>query len=164
VPHDAEPTFAFRFDAGYSSLGFASDVGHVTPALEAAFDGVTALAVEFNHDVRMQRASGRPQLLIDRVLGKYGHLSNAQAAAFAADLDRAAGLKHLVQLHLSRECNTPELAAKAGRAAVSASTNLVTASQYQPTSTLVLDGPPRRVTRPAVQRALPGLELDESAA
>lgn len=166
VPHDSEPTFAFRFDAPGVSLGFASDVGHVTAGLAEAFTGVDVLAVEFNHDERMQRNSGRPPLLIERVLGEYGHLSNAQAAAFAAEVARSAGpdgLRHLVQLHLSRECNTPALAAKAGRAAMAdaaPSAVVVTASQFEPTATLDLGGPPRRR---AVQPALPGL-FDDAAA
>lgn len=158
VPHDSEPTFAFRIDAPGGSLGFASDVGHVTPDLMDAFAGVDTLAVEFNHDVRMQRASGRSPQLIDRVLGPDGHLSNAQAAELAAGLARTDGLRHLIQLHLSRDCNTPDLAATAGRAVVAPDTRVVTASQLVPTPPLLLDGPVlRAVRRASVQPALPGL-------
>ncbi|HET6573688.1 MAG TPA: MBL fold metallo-hydrolase, partial [Fimbriiglobus sp.] len=42
VPHDSEPTFAFRFEGAGWALGFASDVGHVTADLVAAFAGVDA--------------------------------------------------------------------------------------------------------------------------
>jgi phosphoribosyl 1,2-cyclic phosphodiesterase len=164
VPHDAEPTYAFRIDAPGVSLGFASDVGHVTPELTAAFAGVDVLAVEFNHDVRMQRTSGRPQMLIDRVLGDLGHLSNEQAATFATEVARSTGvdgLRYLIQLHLSRECNTPKLAAKAGQSAMAdaaPSAVVVTATQFRPTATLDLSGPRRKR---AVQPMLPGLELDD---
>jgi hypothetical protein len=51
--------------------------------------------------------------LIRRVLGDHGHLSNTQAAAlFAAVLrqSEAGRLQHLVQLHLSRQCNRHALA------------------------------------------------------
>lgn len=175
VPHDSEPTFAFRFDGEQAgsgwSLGFASDVGHPTRDLMEAFAGVDGLAVEFNHDVAMQRASRRPRILVDRVLGQYGHLSNAQAGELTRSIARLAPpdrLRFLVQLHLSRECNRPELAAREGRAALQAvapKAQLVTASQFVPTPPLSLGGaatdatvrhaPAPRITR---QPCLPGLE------
>jgi hypothetical protein len=176
VPHDSEPTFAFRVEAredgGGWALGLASDVGCVTPELAAAFDGVDALAVEFNHDVQMQKQSGRPRLLIDRVLGDEGHLSNVQAADFTRHVVQAAGrdrLAFLVQLHLSRDCNRPELAGKAGKAALAEapSAKLVTATQFHPTAPLPLVArprPARHVPRPypptkrTFQPTLPGLD------
>jgi phosphoribosyl 1,2-cyclic phosphodiesterase len=153
VPHDSEPTFAFRFEAAGWALGFASDVGHVTAGLVTAFAGVDALAVEYNHDERMQRASGRPQLLINRVLGDDGHLSNAQAAELTRAVARSGELRHLVQLHLSRDCNRPDLAAKAGRAALerdAPTATLTTATQFHTTTPLLLT--PRAGDRPRPSR------------
>lgn len=163
VPHDSEPTFAFRFEGPGWALGFASDLGHVTSSLVAAFAGVDALAVEYNHDERMQRSSGRPRLLINRVLGDDGHLSNAQAAELTRTVARSSGsggLRHLIQLHLSRDCNRPDLAAKAGRAALERDAPLAdvtTATQFHPTTPLTLT--PRAVAAPrrSHQPALPGL-------
>src|SRR5436305_821384 len=80
---------------------------------------VDLLAVEFNHDVDLEYSSGRSPMLIQRVLGDEGHLSNAQAAALVrAVLARspAGRLRHLVQLHLSRDCNLPGLARESARA------------------------------------------------
>lgn len=169
VPHDSQPTFAFRFEASGWALGFASDVGHVTAGLAAAFAGVDALAVEYNHDERMQRASGRPPILINRVLGNDGHLSNAQAADLTRMVARSGELRHLVQLHLSRDCNRPDLAAKAGRAALdhdAPSAAVITATQFHPTTPLLLTArtghrplPSREVLSPkrSHQPTLPGL-------
>src|SRR5213076_1241688 len=104
------------------------------------FAGVDVLAVEYNHDERMQRASGRPQILINRVLGDRGHLSNAQAAELTRTVARSCGpdgLRCLIQLHLSRDCNRPDLAAASGRAALdrdAPAADLVTASQFHPTT------------------------------
>ncbi len=169
VPHDSEPTFGFRFvgksSAGEWAVGYASDVGEPTPALLAAFAGVDFLALEFNHDIALQKASGRPPLLIRRVLGSLGHLSNAQAAEFSRAVDRTAGLRSLVQLHLSRDCNRPELAVAAGRAAAPRA-EVVVAGQFEPTKVFTLTPCPadaRRQPRAAAshlvpaQRALPGL-------
>ena len=47
-----------------------------------------ALALEFNHDVALQYASGRSPRLIQRVLGDRGHLSNEQAAALLGEVLR----------------------------------------------------------------------------
>jgi len=140
VSHDADPTFAFRIDQVDSDglawgIGYASDLGCGSPELIEAFAGVDVLALEFNHDVKMERKSRRPQFLVDRVLGDHGHLSNAQAAELVAEIASRSGdgfPGHLVQLHLSRECNRPELASAVGRAALAMlnpRTEVITAQQ-----------------------------------
>jgi phosphoribosyl 1,2-cyclic phosphodiesterase len=124
VRHDAGPTFGFRLSGSPDlfgpswTLGYVADLGCWTADLVKALVGADVLAVEFNHDERMERSSGRPAHLIARVLGDHGHLSNAQAA----DLLRAVlrhsepgGLRHVVQLHLSRHCNKPALALTAAQ-------------------------------------------------
>ena len=174
VPHDSDPTFAFRFDyrtadgTGWS-LGLVSDMGHPTDELLSAFRGVNVLAVEFNHEVALQEASRRPRMLVNRVLGMYGHLSNAQAGKLATAVAASAGPSRfdaLVQLHLSRECNRPELAHAAGRAALAAhapNAMVVTASQNQASppvnlvSRTVPSLPPVAPVRRTVQQCLPGL-------
>jgi len=63
---------------------------------------VDLLALEFNHDVHMECASGRTAALIARVLGDQGHLSNDQAAALLREVlrrSRPGRLRHVVQLH-----------------------------------------------------------------
>jgi phosphoribosyl 1,2-cyclic phosphodiesterase len=128
VSHDAEPTFAFRIECRDSqgvvwSVGYASDLGCGSAELIEAFAGVDVLALEFNHDEKLERKSRRPKVLVDRVLSDYGHLSNAQAAELTTAIAAKSGPgfpSHLVQLHLSRECNDPELASAAGREALAA--------------------------------------------
>ncbi len=125
--HDSGPTFGFRF-AGIGespetawSLGYAADLGSWDDRLVEALCDVDLLALEFNHDVEMQRTSGRHPLLIARVLGDEGHLSNLQAAEFLHELLRRSirqNLQRLVQLHLSRQCNRPALAIAAAQAVV----------------------------------------------
>jgi phosphoribosyl 1,2-cyclic phosphodiesterase len=161
VPHDSDPTYAFRIDgpAGLFgpqwSLGYASDLGTCPAELVSAFADVNVLAIEFNHCDRMQRMSGRPQFLIQRVLGEHGHLSNDQAADAVRQIVRAShpgSLKHLIQLHLSRDCNLPSLAAAAGRAAlagVGSRATVTTAQQYHPSQIITFDADFRRA-RPVV--------------
>jgi phosphoribosyl 1,2-cyclic phosphodiesterase len=157
VPHDADPTFAFRLDGPPGlfgpqwSLGYASDLGEVPSALLSAFADVNVLAIEFNHCERMERASGRPRFLIDRVLGPHGHLSNEQAAAAVRAVVRASApgaLRHLVQLHLSRDCNRATLAAEIGRAALedsSCQATVTTAKQHSASRIIALGDATERV-------------------
>jgi phosphoribosyl 1,2-cyclic phosphodiesterase len=123
--HDGGPTFGFHF-SGQADLfgpawavGYAADLGTWDGDLAAALSDVDLLALEFNHDVAMQRSSGRRPQLIARVLGDNGHLSNDQAAELLrATLGRSTQrrLRTLVQLHLSRQCNRPHLAQRAAQA------------------------------------------------
>ena len=165
VPHDADPTFAFRVDGSPGlfgpqwSLGYASDLGAVPAEMLQAFVDVNVLAIEFNHCVRMEMASGRPRILVDRVLGEYGHLSNEQAAEAVcaiARLSAPGALRHVVQLHLSRDCNRPTLAAEHGRAALAAvgsSATVTTAQQNAASRIISLDaGFERRRPAPDARR------------
>src|SRR5579872_4138663 len=113
VSHDAEPTFAFRIDyrdprGVVWSVGYASDLGCGSARLIDAFTGVDILALEYNHDLKLEEKSRRPRVLIDRVLSDYGHLSNLQAAELTTAIASRSPVgfpSHLVQLHLSKECN-----------------------------------------------------------
>ena len=179
VSHDAEPTFAFRIDRTDSdglawAIGYASDLGCGSPELIDAFAGVDVLALEFNHDVKLERASRRPQFLVDRVLSDCGHLSNAQAAELAAAIAERSGdgfPGHLVQLHLSRECNRPTLASAVGHAALARynpRAEVVTAQQNcvaksisltrRHNSANRLDARKQSLVRATVQPQLPGFD------
>jgi phosphoribosyl 1,2-cyclic phosphodiesterase len=113
VPHDDTLTCGFRFDGAGWSIGYAADLGSWSRDIAARLADVDLLALEFNHDVEMQRSSGRTPWLISRNLGRFGHLSNVQAAGLLQAVLRQSApgrLRHLVQLHLSEQCNTAELA------------------------------------------------------
>ncbi len=185
VSHDSDPTFAFRIDGHEGtdlawSVGYAADLGCASPELIEAFTGVDVLALEYNHDLKLERASSRPRFLVERVLGDCGHLSNDQAAELTAAIAIRSGdgfPGHLVQLHLSRDCNRPELASASGRAALALlnpKSEVITARQDTVAKSISLarrpDGVHRgraRTTavvptfpsrRPVVQPLLPGFE------
>jgi hypothetical protein len=122
LQHDAGVTCGFRFESGTDWLGqtralaYAADLGSWSSALADALANVDVLALEFNHDDWLERHSGRPRSLTARIMGDHGHLANHQAAALVDQvLARSAPgrLRHLVQLHLSRQCNRPGLARSA---------------------------------------------------
>lgn len=108
-PHDTRSSVGFIVSDGVDSLAVLTDLGHVPDEVAQAVGGVNYLVMESNHDVNMERSSGRPWPLVQRVLGPRGHLSNEQSLAA---LCRIAGpVTRLVLLaHLSLDCNTPELA------------------------------------------------------
>jgi phosphoribosyl 1,2-cyclic phosphodiesterase len=126
--HDG-PTFGFRIEGVARrrtravAVGYLADTGSWTEAMVEGLRDVDILGVEFNHDVAMQKSSGRSPALIARNLGDRGHLSNEQGAELVRSvLDRSSREKvgHLVLLHLSEQCNRPELAIKEAREAVRA--------------------------------------------
>jgi phosphoribosyl 1,2-cyclic phosphodiesterase len=184
--HDGGLTCGFRFERhgdffGQSSaLGYLADLGCWGADLISALGDVDLLALEFNHDVAMECGSGRSPRLIARVLGDDGHLSNAQAAALLrAVLQRSTPgrLRQVIQLHLSRECNHPDLALAAARAALGELFGIVgvhTASQDTCSPTFHLGsgsngngrakGQPRRRSRSRAARSshpwLPGMKRE----
>lgn len=107
VSHDAQEPCQFRFTSeNCRHLGVLSDLGEVTPGVIAAFSRCHALMLESNHDPGMLENGPYPWSLKQRVAGARGHLSNQQAAAMAASLDKAR-LQHLVLSHLSEQNNSP---------------------------------------------------------
>ena len=144
LSHDDPATFGFRIDRGRSlfapawSMAYAADLGTWDSATIGFLIDADLLALEFNHDPPLQKSSGRPVSLINRVLGDEGHLSNAQAASLLNEVARASRpgrLRQVVQLHLSRQCNRPGLAASAARAVLAEhgpAARLHTASQHEP--------------------------------
>jgi len=109
VSHDSLGTAAFRLDFTHTrrSIGFATDLGRATQALIDHFRGVSVLAIESNYCPELQNASGRPIFLKRRIMGGAGHLSNEESAEAIRAI---APTEHVVLLHLSVECNTPEIA------------------------------------------------------
>ncbi len=180
VRHDGGATFGFRLEScgdlfGHGgAIGYVADLGCWDEELAAQLADVDLLAVEFNHDVALQQSSGRTQRLIQRILGEEGHLSNAQAAALVrAVIERSSAgrLRHLVQLHLSRECNRPALAREAARLLLEeldSSIGLHTAEQNAASATLHVNAATFAVARRSTKRLsrgakpsqpmLPGLE------
>ncbi len=112
VPHDAREPAQFIFSANGSRLGILTDIGFYTPHICEILKGCDALFLECNHDVDMLANGPYPPALQARVAGRFGHLSNAQAADFLRQFDLAR-LQHVVAAHLSEKNNRPELVREA---------------------------------------------------
>jgi hypothetical protein len=114
APHDAMGSALLRIDIptpqAPASLGYATDLGAIPEHAPEFLAGVDILALESNYDPHLQQSSGRHPMLVDRVMGGAGHLSNDESAQLARAVEPK---DQLVLLHLSRQCNTPHLAESA---------------------------------------------------
>ena len=110
IPHDAQDPVGFTLRTASGTIGFATDLGHVTKLVLERIRAANVLVLESNHDVKMlQDCPRRSWALKQRILGRHGHISNVTAAETVAQI-MSAGLRQLYLAHLSRECNTPRLA------------------------------------------------------
>ncbi len=109
VPHDAAEPVQFVFGDGERCLGVLTDTGCSTPHIEAMLSGCHALVLECNHDSEMLQQGDYPYSLKQRIGGRFGHLSNQQAADILARID-ASQLQHVVAAHISASNNTYPLA------------------------------------------------------
>ena len=117
VPHDASVTLGFRVTAEGVTIGYCTDLGHVTSVVRDRLAGSNVLIVESNHDLDMLRDGDYPWSLKQRVGGRHGHLSNDASATLLTDV--VGGDSFCVALaHLSEKNNAPELAALSARDAL----------------------------------------------
>ncbi len=113
VPHDAVDPVGFAFHAGRSALGFITDLGYATKMLTQRLRQVHTLVIETNHDEKLLQADPcRPWPVKQRIQSRHGHLSNTAAATVIEQL-LPGKIERVVLGHLSRDCNTPELASGA---------------------------------------------------
>jgi len=112
VPHDAREPAQYLFRYQQKCLGLLTDLGSISPQVEAAYQKCDALILEANHDAAMLASGPYPYQLKQRVGGPWGHLSNQQAAGLLARLDRDR-LQHLVVAHISQQNNAPAAVAAA---------------------------------------------------
>src|SRR5690348_714864 len=121
VPHDAVDPVGFAFYAGSSALGFITDLGYATKMIVERLRQVHTLVIETNHDEKLLQSDlHRPWPVKQRIMSRHGHLSNAAAATVIEEL-LPGKVDRIVLGHLSRDCNTSELAIQTVRNALAKS-------------------------------------------
>ncbi len=110
VPHDAREPVQFVFQNDQHRIGVISDLGHVTPHVVEHYQSLDLLLMESNHDPQMLMRGRYPESVKQRIVGRFGHLSNEQAAAFLAEV--ANPQLQVVVGHVSEENNHPDLLAE----------------------------------------------------
>jgi phosphoribosyl 1,2-cyclic phosphodiesterase len=113
ILHDTVDPVAFVIQSCSRRVGICTDLGMVTPAVLRHLQNCDHLVLEANHEPDLVAMSARPLVYKQRVLGRYGHLSNQAARELLQSIWHAQ-LRSVHFAHLSSECNRPELALQAG--------------------------------------------------
>ena len=106
VPHDSYDPVGFVVCGGGRRIGIVTDMGMATSLIRERLSGCDLIVMESNYDDDMLRDSPRPWSLKQRIIGRQGHLSNAQAGELLAQV-AGPQLRAVILSHLSAECNHP---------------------------------------------------------
>ena len=141
VPHDAAEPVAFSITCGGTKITQLTDIGYMPDHVAERLRGSQMLILESNHDLEMLRVGPYPWNLKQRLMGRYGHLSNTAVGRFIRErYDGTAS--HVVLAHLSSKNNHPEIAkqeaARALRDRGFLAMQLTVTSQDEPTSPIRL--------------------------
>ncbi len=109
IDHDAANPVAYRIKSGQKSAAVATDMGHFDQYIIEHLQGLDALVLESNHDVRMLETGPYPYYLKRRILSDHGHLSNDNAGRLLNHILHD-NMRHILLGHLSKENNYEELA------------------------------------------------------
>ena len=137
VPHDAAEPVAFSITCGGAKVTQLTDIGYMPDHVAEHLRGSHILILESNHDLEMLRVGPYPWNLKQRLIGRYGHLSNTAVGRFIREqYDGMA--EHVLLAHLSSKNNHPEIAkqeaARALRDRGLSPGRLAVTSQDEPTS------------------------------
>jgi phosphoribosyl 1,2-cyclic phosphodiesterase len=137
--HDSLGTVGFVIERQGARLGFATDLGRVPAALFDRFTALHALAIESNYDRQMQIDSSRPMFLKRRIMNGRGHLSNDESLGAVRRIAGQSELAHVVPLHLSQQCNDPQIVKRLyAKRAPELLDALTLSNQHEPTPTLTV--------------------------
>ena len=115
VPHDAMDPVGFMLHHAGDSLGLLTDLGFATKLACERVRQAHTLFIEANHDEKLlQLDTRRPWSTKQRIMSRHGHLSNDAAAGVVAGM-LGGNIRRTVLGHLSRDCNSAELAGGAVR-------------------------------------------------
>ena len=113
LPHDAAECMGFHVATPRGeTMTMATDLGVLHYSVFQKMQKSALVALESNYDPHMLRTGPYPGMLKRRIESEWGHLPNKEASrAVAALVD--GGCRSIALCHLSRENNTPRLAAQA---------------------------------------------------
>lgn len=109
MPHDAKDPVCYSVIHKNVKICIATDMGHITKNMIENIRHSDALVIESNHNVDMVKNSNYPNFLKERILGKYGHISNETCGKLLSCVMNDK-LKNIFLSHISKENNTPDLA------------------------------------------------------
>jgi phosphoribosyl 1,2-cyclic phosphodiesterase len=110
VSHDAEEPVGFWIEAHARNIAICTDLGCETDSIRQALQAADLLVLEANHDTQRLWNGPYPYALKRRVAGRFGHLSNADAAHLVSELAQDGRPRTVWLAHLSATNNTPDMA------------------------------------------------------
>lgn len=120
-----------------NKLVYITDTGYLNRRYFDEINNCDIYIIESNHDEKMLMGGNYPHVLKQRIIGDYGHLSNAMSASI---LRRIIGprTKYIILAHLSEENNLKELAEEEMKKNLKDFDfrNLIIADQYLSTETV----------------------------
>lgn len=129
ISHDAADPVAYKVMHEDKRMAVVTDLGNYNQAIVDELQGLDALLLEANHDVKMLQTGIYPYPLKQRILGDRGHLSNERSGQLLCELlhDK---FGTVVLGHLSKENNYEELAYEAVRLEVTMGDNPYKAEDF----------------------------------
>ncbi|MBP3700464.1 MAG: MBL fold metallo-hydrolase [Lachnospiraceae bacterium] len=127
--HDAAQPLGYRVEQGHRSVAVCTDLGNYSQYTVGKLQGLDAILLESNHDIRMLQVGPYPYALKQRILGDYGHLSNEASGRLLCELLHD-DMKYIMLGHLSKENNLPELAYESVRLEITMGENPYDAGDF----------------------------------
>lgn len=107
--HDARECLGYKFTHCGESVASVTDTGSADERLIEFLYPCKGVLLESNHDEDMLKHGTYPYYLKQRIMSKFGHLSNAQTAQVISRL-KGSAVRQIVLAHLSEQNNTKEIA------------------------------------------------------
>ena len=138
--HDAADPVGFVLTVEGVRMGYATDLGYISPNVRDQLKNLDLLFLESNHDLEMLRDGPYPWAVKQRVLSRVGHLSNDAASKFLEE-DYDGKAAYVILAHLSEINNLPDLARLAAERALRGrpsllANRLLLAEQHTPLPTV----------------------------
>lgn len=129
ISHDAADPVAYKVTNGEKSVAVITDLGTYNQAIVDELQGLSALLLEANHDVKMLQMGTYPYYLKQRILGNRGHLSNEVSGQLLCQLLHD-DFQAVMLGHLSKENNYEKLAYEAVRLEITMGENPYKADDF----------------------------------
>lgn len=129
ISHDAADPVAYKVLHEDKKVAVVTDLGNYNQAIVDELQGLDALLLEANHDIKMLQTGIYPYPLKQRILGDRGHLSNERSGQLLSELLHD-NFGTVVLGHLSKENNYEELAYEAVRLEVTMGDNPYKAEDF----------------------------------
>ena len=111
IPHDSQIHSGFRIETRETEIGYATDIGYLTPIIYDHMAHADILFIEANYDKKMLQNGHYPHHVKKRIMGNGGHISNTECRTLLEKVSHPK-LRRVILAHLSEQNNIPALAKK----------------------------------------------------